>query len=79
MSGLAVFGGRLVVTNGVTLFAHSPCTEKWIRISDSTEEESDVLSTCVVVCPDTGDMMVLGGSLFSNRVLMVTLNINGMW
>ena len=77
LSGLTVFGDRLVITNGVTLVAYSTCTKKWIHVSDSTEGESDILSSCVVVCPDTGDMMVLGGSLISNRVLMVTLNVNG--
>ena len=83
--GLAVFGHRLIVTNGAVVFAYSASTRNWVHVSDSSEDkESGVLSTCAVVVPDTKDMMILGGeyregSMISDRVLEVTLNVNGIY
>lgn len=81
--GLAVFRHRLVVTNGTTIFAYSSHTKNWVQVSSSTENESSILSTCAVVLPDKGEMMILGGEsaqeehLISDRVLTVSLDVDG--
>ena len=80
---LAVFGQRLVVTNGAVIFAYSFCTGCWIPVEESNER-SDILGSCAVVLPTQEDMVIFGGdsskaSLTSDRIVFLKLNFNGMY
>ena len=78
---LAVFGKRLIVTNGATIYAYSSITRCWVHIGDAADDlHIDIFSTCAIGLPN-GDLMILGGEseMGSKTVVQVTCNVNGMY
>ena len=77
-SNLAVFGNRLIVTNGTTTYAYSHITQCWVHACD-TPDDLKLFSACAVGLPSE-DLMILGGQseMGWKRVIQVTWKRNSM-